>query len=423
LLEFGENMESSGKREWTHFVMRFQQVTGPLLAKAMEDSAFFVYNRLLCLNEVGGDPGRFGIPAADWSKAMQQRMASWPAAQNATATHDAKRGEDARMRLAVLSELPQPFAEALKALGSSARGRRQRVGSRLMPDRNEAYFLYQALLAHRPFADQDVAAFGERLKAYLVKALREAKEHSNWQSPDEQAEQAYLAYAGNLLDPDPAVAFPKAFSMLCQRVARVGLVNSLSQTLLKITAPGLPDFYQGTEFWDFSMVDPDNRRPVDFVLRHTTLTRLARAEAADRAALLAELVQQAEDGRIKLFLIWKGLAARRELAEVYRKGEFRPLEFAGGRQGMAFGFARTLGETTAVTLVPRFFAKAVGEEARFPLGAFWEDAGVTLAGAHPFVDAFTGRVFAAEGLIPLQDIFCDLPFALLVSQPPTVGPA
>lgn len=423
LLEFGENMESPGKREWTHFVMRFQQVTGPLLAKAMEDSAFYVFNRLLCLNEVGGDPGRFGVQAADWHAAIQKRMGPWPAAMNATATHDAKRGEDARMRLAALSELSQPWTDALKALSSSARGRRQRVGSRLTPDRNEAYFLYQALLAHRPFADQDAPAFGERLKAYLVKALREAKEHSNWQSPDEQAEQAYLAYAGNLLDPDPAVAFPEAFWALWQRVARVGLVNSLSQTLLKITAPGLPDFYQGTEFWDFSMVDPDNRRPVDFALRQATLTKLARADAAGRPGLLRELVAQAEDGRIKLYLIWKGLVARRELADVYRKGEYRPLEYAGGRQGMAFGFARTLGEATAVTLIPRFFAKAAGDEARFPLGPFWEDAGVALAGAHPFVDVFTGREFAAQGQASLQDVFRDLPFALLVSRPQATGQA
>jgi (1->4)-alpha-D-glucan 1-alpha-D-glucosylmutase len=199
------------------------------------------------------------------------------------------------------------------------------------------------------------------------------------------------------------------------------LVNSLSQTLLKLTAPGLPDFYQGTEFWDFSMVDPDNRRPVDFALRQKALAQLALAEAADRAALLAELVGQAEDGRIKLFLIWKGLAARRELAEVYRKGEFHPLEFAGGRQGMAFGFGRTLGDATAVTVIPRLFAKAAGDEARFPLGPFWEDAGVLLAGAHPFVDVFTGRAFAAEGRASLQEVFGDLPFALLVSKPPPAG--
>ena len=423
LLEFGEGMESTGKREWTHFVMRFQQVTGPLLAKAMEDSAFYVFNRLLCLNEVGSDPGRFGILETDWHTAMQKRMGPWPAAMNATATHDAKRGEDARMRLAALSELPLVWAEALKALSSSARGRRQRVGPRLAPDRNEAYFLYQTLLAHRPFADQDAAVFGERLKPYLVKAMREAKEHSNWQSPDEQAEQAYLAFADSLLVPDPRAALPEAFGALGQRIARLGMVNSLSQTLLKITAPGLPDFYQGTEFWDFSMVDPDNRRPVDFARRHTTLEQLVQADAADRPALLRDLVERAEDGRIKLFLIWKGLAARRELAELYRKGEYRPLEFAGGRPGMAFGFARSLGEAAALTLVPRFFARAVGEEARFPLGPFWEDAGVALAGARPFVDVFTGREFAAEGRAALQDVFRDLPFALLVSRPPTAGQA
>lgn len=414
LLEFGESMETTGKREWTHFVMRFQQVTGPLLAKAMEDSTFYVMNRLLCLNEVGGDPGRFGIPAKDWHAAIQKRMGIWPATMNATATHDAKRGEDARMRLAVLSEMPELWWDALKAFNKSTKGRKQRVGPRLVPDRNEEYFLYQTLLANMPFTDQEAAAFGPRLKPYLVKAMREATEHSNWLTPDEQSEQVYCGFADSLLDPEAKNVFMKDFRVRWKRIARLGMVNSLSQTLLKITAPGLPDFYQGTEFWDFSLVDPDNRRPVDFALRQKTLNEIDAAYGADREKLLGELMERPEDGRIKLFLIWKGLAARLDKAELFLKGEYHPLEFEGTRQEMAFGFARTLGDTTALAVIPRLFAKAAGEEARYPLGSFWEDTRLVLPEGRILEDVFTGQQFRAEKTVFLRDIFRDLPFALLV---------
>jgi (1->4)-alpha-D-glucan 1-alpha-D-glucosylmutase len=417
LLEFGESIEATEKSEWTRFVMRFQQVTGPLLAMSMEDSTFYVMNRLLCLNEVGGDPGRFGIPAKDWHAAIQKRMEPWPATMNATATHDAKRGEDARMRLAVISEMPDIWLDSLKAFSRSARGRKQRVGPRLVPDRNEEYFLYQTLLAHMPFDDQEAATLGPRLKTYLVKAMREAKEHSNWLSPNEQSEQVYCAFADSLLNSGTRDTFRKDFEVLWKRIARLGMVNSLSQTLLKITAPGLPDFYQGTEFWDFSMVDPDNRRPVDFALRQKTLKEIDAAYGLDREKLLRELVARPEDGRIKLFLIWKGLAARRDNAELFLKGEYHPLEFEGTRQEMAFGFARTLGDWAVLTVVPRLFAKAAGEEARYPLGSFWEDASLRLPEARVLEDVFTGQQFLAEKTVFLRDILRDLPFALLVSRP------
>lgn len=418
LLEFGENVEATRKREWTHFVMRFQQVTGPLLAKAMEDSTFYVMNRLLCLNEVGGDPGRFGISGKDWHAAIQKRMGEWPDTINATATHDAKRGEDARMRLAALSELPELWWEALKAFDKAARGKKQRVGSRLVPDRNEEYFLYQTLLAHMPFTDQETVTFGQRLLPYLVKAMREAKEHSNWLSPDAQSEQVYCAFADRLLKPGPKDHFLKIFHVLWKRVARLGMVNSLSQTLLKITAPGLPDFYQGTELWDFSMVDPDNRRPVDFIQRQKILKDISAAYTSDRKNLLRELMEKPEDGRIKLFLTWKGLGTRRDKPELFRKGQYHPLEFTGTRSEMAFGFVRALGDDTALAIVPRLFAKAAGNEAQYPVGVFWNDTNLSLPGAGLFIDVFTGREFPAGILTYLKDIFKDLPFALLVSRPP-----
>jgi (1->4)-alpha-D-glucan 1-alpha-D-glucosylmutase len=383
----------------------------------MEDSTFYVMNRLLCLNEVGGDPGHFGMQAMDWHQSIQKRMEAWPATMNATATHDAKRGEDARMRLAVLSEMPELWRDALKAFSKPARGRKQRVGPRLVPDRNEEYFLYQTLLANMPFAGQEAAAFGVRLKPYLVKAMREAKEHSNWLSPDEQAEQVYCAFAEGLLKPGQRNVFLRNFNLLLKRIARLGLVNSLSQTLLKITAPGLPDFYQGTELWDFSLVDPDNRRPVDFTLRQKILKELGAACTSDRMKLLRELVERPEDGRIKLFLIWKALSARKDKAELFQKGEYHPLEFEGARQDMAFGYARTLGDSAALTIVPRLFAKAAGEEARFPLGSFWEDTSLRLPGTAPFIDAFTGRTFPPGKMAHMRDVFGNLPFSLLIQYP------
>jgi len=322
------------------------------------------------------------------------------------------------MRLAVLSEVPDLWWEALKAFSRSARGRKQRVGPRLVPDRNETYFLYQTMLAHMPFTAQETAAFGQRLKPYLVKAMREAKEHSNWLSPDEQSEQVYCAFADSLLKLGSKDVFTKDFRALWKRIARLGIINSLSQTLLKITAPGLPDFYQGTELWDFSMVDPDNRRPVDFALRQRILKDIGVAYESGRETLLRELLERPEDGRIKLFLIWRALTARKDRAELFRKGGYSPLEFGGARQEMAFGFARTLGEMTALAIVPRLFAKAAGEQARYPLGSFWEDTTMRLPGTGLLTDVFTGREYPAGEVAYLRDAFRDLPFALLVSPPP-----
>ena len=418
LLEFDERMEESDRKEWLHFVMRFQQVTGPLMAKAMEDSTFYVMNRLICLNEVGGDPGRFGVTPADVHAALARRRESWPKAMNATATHDAKRGEDARMRLASLSEIPEVWAEALGEFRKTGRARKRRIGGKAAPDRNEDYFLYQTLLGSSPLSAEDQPEFHKRLEGYLVKAMREAKEHSNWISPDEQAEEAYRNFALGLVRQGPEEAFQKRFKPILKRVARLGAVNSLSQTLIKITAPGVPDFYQGCELWDLSMVDPDNRRPVDYVLREKLLSGLRRACAKDGCKAMGEFLEKYEDARIKLFLIWKALAARGSHKTIFDDGGYIPLEFEGTRKDMVFGFARTLDAQSALTIVPRLFAHAAGEEVRFPLGDFWEDTAVTFSGSMGLRDAFTGKTFSPGDAIPLRAAFATLPFALLVPDTP-----
>ncbi|WP_243438692.1 malto-oligosyltrehalose synthase [Fundidesulfovibrio soli] len=411
LLEFGEAVRATGRREWVHFVMRFQQVTGPLMAKAMEDSTFYVFNRLLCLNEVGSDPGRFGMQPADWHASVRTRMEHWPAAMNATGTHDCKRGEDARMRLAALSELPEQWGETLKSLRRQTGGGPRRKGRQ--PSRNELYFLYQTLLAHMPFGEDELEGFKERLRLYLVKAMREAKVRSNWLNPNDEAEKAFCDAAESLLGPKGQSHFMGEFQPLLRRVARVGMVNSLSQALLKIAAPGIPDFYQGSELWDFSMVDPDNRRPVDFGTRRKALQEMDAAFGAAPLKLVRQLLERPEDGRIKLFLIWRGLHIRKEFPGLFTRGEYLPLAFTGARKDMAFGFARSLNGGTALAVVPRLFAKAAGPDGDFPLGAFWEDTALVPPRPKNFIDAFTGREFPAEDAIYLSDLFRELPLALL----------
>ncbi|MFZ5426402.1 MAG: malto-oligosyltrehalose synthase [Thermodesulfobacteriota bacterium] len=413
LLEFDERMEEADRKEWLHFVMRFQQATGPLMAKALEDSAFYVMNRLVCLNEVGGDPSRFGVTAARAHEELARRRENWPLSMNATATHDTKRGEDARMRLAALSGIPEDWAVALREFRKAARGRKRRVGGRSVPDRNEEYFLYQTLLGASPFPGPDGDTFPERLGDYVVKALREAKEHSNWITPDAQYEDACREFALGLARQEVDGPFRKRFEPLLGRVARLGAVNSLSQTLLKIAAPGVPDFYQGTELWDFSMVDPDNRRPVDFAFRMKMLQGVKRSCAGEGCKAARDLLEKFEDGRIKMFLIWKALAARRDLAPLFEEGSYEPLEFKGARGDMAFGFARVLEGRAALAVVPRLFARAAGEEARFPLDDFWEDTEISWAGSTPLRDVFTGKTFPQQRLM-LREVFGTLPFALLV---------
>ncbi len=426
LLEFDERMSEDDRRAWTHFVMRFQQITGPLQAKAMEDTTFYVVNRLLCLNEVGGGPGDFGVRADDFHRIVAERGKVWPHALNATATHDAKRGEDARMRLAALSELPGEWAAAIKSLrAASSRVRRQlKNAPRLDP--NDEYFLFQTLLASWPDDAADPAAmarYRQRLEAYLIKAVREGKENSSWIEPDQTYEDGYLAFARSLLRPGERNPFLRAFLPLQARVARLGMSASLAQTLIKIAAPGLPDFYQGTELWDLSFVDPDNRRPVDFGLRAERLDALVAAWAKDPCALAESLVAAPRDGRVKLFLIWRGLAVRRENARLFREGAYSPLAFSGRHARSCFGFARTLEGRIALAVVPRFVSR-LGAEG-FALGEVWEDTalrwperlpGEPLAAALvELEDAFTGRRFQVEpgGPLPLRDLLRCFPAALL----------
>jgi (1->4)-alpha-D-glucan 1-alpha-D-glucosylmutase len=279
-LRFPKDFKDEDKTAWLDFVMRFQQITGPIMAKGVEDTAFYVYNRLVSLNEVGGMPDRFGTSLETFHGQNIERMKNWSHAMITTATHDTKRSEDVRARIDVLSEMPHEWADRVRSWARMNRKKKTLIDGVEAPDRNDEYLLYQTLVGAWPMGpmeDSAKADFTRRMKEYMLKASREAKINTSWINPDQAYEDALLAFINAVLR--SAGPFLNDFQPFQQTISRYGLFNSLSQTLLKICAPGVPDFYQGSELLDFSLVDPDNRRPVDYAMRIAMLAELKRKEA------------------------------------------------------------------------------------------------------------------------------------------------
>jgi (1->4)-alpha-D-glucan 1-alpha-D-glucosylmutase len=392
-------------------VMRFQQYSGPLMAKGFEDTVLYVYNRLLALNEVGGSPDEFGLSLSRFHAVMRERSAKWPRSMSATATHDAKRGEDARARLAVLSEMPGEWRARIREWRRMNRARKRRVEGRSAPDANDEYFLYQTLLAAWSYDETDAAALAVRLEPLLIKSLREAKVHTSWTRPDEEYEAAALGFLrGALADQD----FVAALSAFRDKIALPGALNSLSQTLIKLAAPGVPDFYQGCELWDFSLVDPDNRRPVDFDKRRGLLHALGAKKPSP--GLCRELLEHYPDGRVKLYLIMRGLAARRENPALFARGDYAQVRVVGRRKDNVVAFARRLDRRGALAVVPRFTSELIAPE-EFPMGSgVWGDTRLELPGNAPrqWIDAVSGeQVSSEEGLQLAKALKC-LPVCLLL---------
>jgi (1->4)-alpha-D-glucan 1-alpha-D-glucosylmutase len=401
------------------FVGKFQQLTAPVAAKGIEDLAFYVYNRLLSLNEVGGDPTRFGVDPDTAHHWLADRQRRWPAALSATATHDTKRGEDVRARINVLAELPDEWRLATVKWRALNRRFKREVRSLTAPDANEEYFIYQTLIGAWPFTDQQEGGLLERLQAYVTKALREAKVHTSWLNPDEDYERAVLDFLVAILDPDRP--FLQEFRPFQRRVAEQGIYNSLAQLLIKITAPGVPDFYQGTELWDLSLVDPDNRRPVDYAQRATLLRDVTAANETVESLLAART-----DGRVKLFTMTRALHTRHTLRGVYETGEYIPLRVAGDHHDSIFAFARRLGNQIAITCVPRLVSTLLGDRTDPPLGeAVWGDTAIELpAGwrAPSLRNRFTESVVDVEDAagasrLTAAKIFERFPVALLTTDP------
>jgi (1->4)-alpha-D-glucan 1-alpha-D-glucosylmutase len=348
------------------FAMKVQQFSGPVMAKGVEDTAFYRYNRFIALNEVGGAPERFGLAPALFHKANAARAQNWPHAMLATATHDTKRGEDNRARLAVLSEMPEEWRRQVETWTRILRARRGDVERVAAPDPDDEYLLYQMLVGSWPIdmldgpSAEQLEAYGARIRAALEKSLREAKRRSSWAAPDADYEQATQAFAKEALRSD---TFRSNFLPFMRRVARLGIENSLIQTVGKLTAPGVPDIYQGCELWDLNLVDPDNRRPVDFEAREAAAADLAaRLKAPDqRPALFKTLMDEWRDGRVKQATIALLLALRRDDPELFASGDYQPLVIDGDHSDWAFGYVRTSGDRKLAVVMARYPAHREAE--------------------------------------------------------------
>ncbi|WKZ33555.1 MAG: malto-oligosyltrehalose synthase [Thermodesulfobacteriota bacterium] len=417
-LDFREYQGEEEKGEWLKFVMRFQQFTGPLMAKGIEDTLFYVYNRLISLNEVGSSPGQFGMTLEEFHSRNRRAAEERPHSMNATSTHDTKRGEDARARINVLSELPGEWEAALRRWSAVNRKKKQRAGGLGVPDRNDEYFLYQTLLGSFPFEEGGLPEYRERIKAYMKKAVREAKIHTAWLRPDTEYEEGFMRFIDGILG-SPDNGFLKEFLPLQRKAAWYGMINSLSQLVIKAASPGVPDLYQGTELWDLSLVDPDNRRPVDFGLRKALLDGIRNRAAEDRGALIKEMLASPEDGRVKLFATHAALNERRSHHGLFRDGSYEPIEAEGALRRHLAAFARVLGEEAAIVVAPRLMARVVPER-EWPLGPdVWEGTFLRLPEGlrdASWQDAFTGRELALNGVQEAGAALQSFPIALLIKK-------
>ncbi len=411
------------QNEIDRFIGRFQQFTAPVMAKGMEDTSFYIYERLAAMNEVGGDPRRFGFTLEAFHTASQDRARYWPHTMLATSTHDNKRSEDVRARIDVLSEMPGAWRLALRRWGQLNRRLRRTIGHAHAPSRNDEYLLYQTMLGSWPLESLDapaLATYRQRIKEYMLKAAREAKVHTSWINRNAAYESALEAFVEGLLGvlaPNPFLA---DFTLAAARIARYGALNSLSQTLLKLTSPGVPDTYQGTELWDFSLVDPDNRRAVDYARRTEDLEALKRdfTGDADRSEAARMLLEQWRDGRAKLWLIWRVLAVRMQYPHWFDSAGYVPLGVHGANARHLCAFARPHAAGTLVTLAPRLYVGLCDDG--WPLGdSAWRETRVRLPSGSPrrWRNALTGaRYVFDDGGMRIASILDSFPVALLTSE-------
>jgi (1->4)-alpha-D-glucan 1-alpha-D-glucosylmutase len=383
------------------FALKVQQFTGPVMAKSLEDTAFYRYHRLLALNEVGGDPAAGALSVKAFHEAMKTRGHEWPHGMTATATHDTKRGEDARARLMALTELPGEWASAVGRWKILNAPHLVIEGDMRAPSATFEYMLYQALLGAWP-PDKGDGSFLERMQAYALKAAREGKQETSWLNPNQAYEAGLHTFLARILDRSVAAEFLNSLENLAQRISLLGALNSLSQITLKATVPGVPDFYQGTEFWDLSLVDPDNRRPVDFAERAAVL---ASVETPDWESL----TRHWPDGHIKLAWTRHLLKLRTELSDVFAHGDYQPLEVTGPHCDHVIAFARRRGRDAAIVVTAKsLFAFSQG-------GRAWPRAETYDGALH--IDGYSVEgIKAGTAELRLSDIFQHLPVAVLKAR-------
>jgi (1->4)-alpha-D-glucan 1-alpha-D-glucosylmutase len=401
----------SSRQAMLEFAMKFQQVTAPVTAKGVEDTAFYRFNRLICLNEVGGDPSRFAVSSTALHQANLERAKLWPHSMLATSTHDTKRSEDVRARIAVLSELPDLWKQHLSRWSQLNRIKRRQVEERPAPDREDEYLLYQTL-AGLWSPELPTEQLIERLQAYMTKAGREAKRSTSWINPNADYEAAVSDFIAQLLNNPERNAFLRDFTSFVSPIAFFGRINSLVTTVLKITSPGVPDFYQGTELPTFTLVDPDNRAPVDFE------RAAAQLDSLENVSDVRTLFDESDGARAKLYVTAKLLQFRAADPALFALGSYQPLQVEGEKKDHVFAFARTHEGRSCVVIVPRWSARLMGGEMRLPVGEVWGDTRVLLSNADgaelgDLLASHSVRATAEDGALRLVDVFSAFPLAVL----------
>ena len=429
LLDVNGSQSGCYKRAVTRFAMKFQQVTAAVMAKGLEDTAFYRYNRLVSLNEVGGNPLKFGTTVAEFHAANELRAASWPHSMLASSTHDSKRSEDVRARINVLSEVPGLWRLNLRKWREWNRSKKSMIDGAVAPTRNDDYLLYQTLAGTWPFGELDDAewkAYATRVEEYMLKAVREAKELTSWANRNEDYEKALRRFIHTILERRAGNKFLNGFVEFQKKVARIGMFNSLSQCLLKMTLPGVPDIYQGSELWDFSLVDPDNRRPVDYDMRRRLLEKLPRAGSSNLEVrdCVGKFLANMQDGSIKLYVTQRTLAIRNSDAPLFQQGNYTPLLVQGRRASHICAFAREYEGRMAIVAVPRLCATLLGDDFDTPSNqSLWGDTQLEIpqTAATCVHNSFTGECVALRGgeskrTLTVGEILRDFPVGLLLSE-------
>jgi (1->4)-alpha-D-glucan 1-alpha-D-glucosylmutase len=423
LLRYPEHTNERERAVMLRFAMKLQQVTGPVMAKGLEDTVFYIYNRLVSLNEVGGEPERFGVRATTFHLRNQERAERWPASQLTSSTHDTKRSEDVRARINVLSELPDEWRKRVKKWTRLTEKLVTELPSGPAPSPNDAYLFFQTVVGAWPMGEslspEALADFQRRLREYMAKAIKEAKVRTSWTNPDSAYDEAMARFVDACFDPEKGGAFLEDVRDFKRHIERAGQHNALGQLLMKLMSPGVVDTYQGCELWDLSLVDPDNRRPVDFTLRARLLEELDRAAHEDRPGLCAQLAAHMEDGRVKLFVLAESLRLRQRQPALFRSGGYRALDLSGPRARAAVGFAREHGDTVVVACAPRYTQSALEspEGLAGAYGSTFLDLPEAYAGMM-FRSVFTGRQVRPERgpggvVLPLGPLLAEFPVVLL----------
>jgi (1->4)-alpha-D-glucan 1-alpha-D-glucosylmutase len=413
LLEHGPHLLPEQREARLAFVLTWQQFTGPITAKGVEDSALYVYNRMVSLNEVGGCPQCVDLSKEGFGAFLHQRHRKWPFAMNATMTHDAKRAEDVRTRISVLSEIPREWETCLNNWSLWNEPKCKVVRGIRAPERNEEVLLYQSLLGSWPASEPVCACYRQRIQDFMVKAVREAMVHTRWTVPNIEHEEALTDFVAAILEDSPENRFLGSFKSFAAKVAFHGALNSLSQLVLKLASPGVADFYQGTELWDLRLVDPDNRGPVDF--KHRARLLMDIATHASSSGLMAGW----QDGRIKMYVTRCGLHFRRQYASLFLKGEYVPLQVEGLQRACAVALARRFRGDWFIVVAPRFTTRLAPAEDQ--LWGNWGDTRIALPKEAPMewsdvLNPETRRELkTTDRTLLVSDLLGDFPVAMIAS--------